>query len=262
MNNQMSALKAEIIKIKHSKILLVSFITFSIVPIMGGVFMLAMQNPAAMAQASLLKTKMEAMNVSADWGALFMILTMAMGIGGIIIFGFIASWIFGREYSDNTVKDLLSLPVSKTRILNAKYMVYFFGAIILAIFNLVFGMAIGLALRLPGFESINILMCLRDYCITTILTVLLGTPIAFFSMLGKGYLAPLGFVVLVLIFSQIIAALGYGNYFPWAVPALFSGAAGEYKEQLNGMSYLILFIVAIFGYCVTILYWKYTDHTK
>jgi ABC-2 type transport system permease protein len=262
MNNQLFALKAEIIKNKHSIILPISFIAFSLVPVMGGVFMLVMQNPEAMAKASLLNTKMEAMNVSANWDALFMILTEGMGIGGIMVFGFMTSWIFGREYSDNTVKDLLSLPTSKTMILNAKYMVYFIWSIILAIFNVVLGILIGLALRLPGFVIENILVFLQDYFITSFLTVLLGIPVAFFAMWGKGYLAPLGCVALVLVFSQIIAAVGYGHYFPWAVPALYSGAGGEYKEQLNVMSYIMVILVSVLGYCITTLYWKYTDHNK
>jgi ABC-2 type transport system permease protein len=96
----------------------------------------------------------------------------------------------------------------------------------------------------------------------TLLTVLLGSPIAFFSIWGRGYLVPLGILVLTVVFSQIIAALGYGHYFPWAVPALFSGASGEYKEQLNAMSYFILVVVAVAGYCVTIFYWKYADHHR
>jgi ABC-2 type transport system permease protein len=262
MNNQMCALRAEFIKNRHSKILLISFIAFSIVPVMGGVFALVMQNPQAMAKANLLNTKMEAMGFSADWKSLFMILTMGMGIGGIIIFGFIISWIFGREYSDRTIKDLLSLPTSKIKILNAKFLLYCLWSFALAVVNVVLGMAIGLALRFPGFEFGNILVYLRDYFITTLLTVLLGPPIAFFSIWGKGYLVPLGVLVLTVVFSQIITALGYGHCFPWAVPALFSGAGGDYKEQLNALSYFILFMVAAAGYFITMFYWKYTDHYK
>lgn len=262
MNSQMLALKAELLKSKHSVIFLISFIAFAIVPIMGGIFMLVMQDPEAMAKASLLNTKMEMMNVTADWNALFMILTQGMGIGGIMIFGFIASWIFGREYSDNTVKDLLSLPISKMTILNAKYIVYLFWGISLAVVNAVLGILIGLLIQLPGFAVDNVFFFLRDYIITTILTLLLGTPVAFFSMVGKGYLAPLGFIALMLVFSQIIAAVGIGHYFPWSIPALFSGAGGGYRDELNPMSYLILIMVSILGYWITILYWKYTDHSK
>jgi ABC-2 type transport system permease protein len=262
MNNQIRAVKAEFIKNRHSKILLISFIAFSIVPVMGGVFMLVMQNPQAMTKANLLSTKMEAMNFSADWESLFMILTMGMGIGGIIIFGFIISWIFGREYSDDTVKDLLALPTSKSRILNAKFIVYCLWSFALAIVNVILALAIGMALRFPGFEFQNVLAWLKDYFFTSLLTVSLGPPIAFFAIWGKGYLAPLGILVLTVVFSQIIAALGYGHYFPWAVPALFSGAGGEYKETLNAMSYFTVLMLALAGYCAAIFYWKHADHHK
>ena len=52
------------------------------------------------------------MNFSADWNSYFGILTQSIGVGGVLIFGFVASWIFGREYSDGTAKDLLALPTS------------------------------------------------------------------------------------------------------------------------------------------------------
>jgi ABC-2 type transport system permease protein len=262
MNSLILALKAEIEKNKHSKISLISFIAFAIVPVMGGIFMLVMQNPQAMVKATLLNTKMQAMNISASWDALFMILTQGVGIGGIMVFGFIASWIFGREYSDNTVKDLLSLPTSRLTVLNAKYIVYFLWSIALATANVALGSVIGLLLQLPDFDAGNTVICLQNYFFTTLLTLLTGTPIAFFSMWGKGYLSPLGFVALMLVFSQLLAALGYGQYFPWSVPALYSGAGGDYKMLLNEWSYLILIMVAVSGYCVAALYWKYADYSK
>ena len=33
---------------------------------------------------------------------------------------------------------------------------------------------------------------------------------------------PLAFIVLVLVFSQMVAALGYGDYFPWSIPAFYA----------------------------------------
>ena len=260
MCNQLSAVRAEFLKCKHTKISLISFMAFSLVPVMSGIFMHAMRDPQVMAQDSALNTKAEAMIVSADWNGLFMIITQGMGIGGIVIYGFLVSWIFGREYSDNSIKDLLSLPTSKTGIINAKFTVYVFWAIGLGIVNLLLGATIGVLLRLPGFDANVFSVNIKVYFITMVLTILLGTPIAFFSMLGKGYLAPLVVVVLTVVFSQVIAALGMGEYFPWAVPALYSGVAGD--VQLNAISYVFLIMVSVAGYCITVLYWKNTDHGK
>jgi len=259
MSGQIQAVRAELLKIKHAKVLWVTFIAFALAPIMGGVFMIILQNPEALAKAGPLSAKSQAMNVSADWGSFLSILTQAVGVGGILVFGFVASWLFGREYSDGTAKDLLALPTSRTTILNAKFIVYACWCLAIALSNLLIGAIIGLLLQIAVPESFPVSSLLSDYFLTTILTVVLGTPIAFFAIWGKGYLAPLGFVALILVFAQIIAATGYGHYFPWAVPGLYSGSGGEYKEQLDGLSYGILILVSIAGYVATVVYWKYAD---
>lgn len=262
MNGQLHALKAELIKNRYSNIIFVTFIAFSLAPIMGGVFMLIMRNPSAMAMAGGLSAKAQVMNFSANWNSYFGILTQAIGVGGILVFGFVASWIFGREYSDGTAKDLLSLPTSRTKILKAKFIVYIIWCFALTISNLVLGLLIGVILQLPSLGVNSISGHLTTYLTTTIMTVIIGTPTAFFAIWGKGYLAPLGFVALTLVFAQIIAATGYGYYFPWSVPGLFSGASGEYKSQLNLLSYSILITTSIVGYFATVTFWKYSNQLK
>ncbi|MBK7811136.1 MAG: ABC transporter permease [Saprospiraceae bacterium] len=60
------------------------------------------------------------MNMEASWKSYIDLLTQAVGVGGVLAFGFVASWLFGREYPDGTAKDLLSLPTSRTKILECK----------------------------------------------------------------------------------------------------------------------------------------------
>jgi ABC-2 type transport system permease protein len=56
--------------------------------------------------------------------------------------------------------------------------------------------------------------------------------------------------------------VGYGQYFPWAIPAIYSGTGGEYKDLLNETSFLTVILLAVIGYGTTALYWKYADETK
>jgi len=44
-----------------------------------------------------------------------------MAAGGFFLFVLIISWVFGREFSDGTVKDLLAVPVPRSSILLAKF---------------------------------------------------------------------------------------------------------------------------------------------
>lgn len=259
MNAQIGALKAEFLKNRYAKILWITFIAFGLAPVIGGVFLLIMRDPEAMAKASSLSMKAQAINFTDDWNSYFGMLVQAIGVGGVMVFGFVASWVFGREYSDGTAKDLLSLPISRTKILNAKFIIYMIWCLLLTISNLLIALVIGTALRVSGLELLTWNEHFMLYLNTTVMTVLLGTPIAFFAVWGKGYLAPLGFVALTLAFSQVVAAAGYGAHFPWSVPGLYSGMGGDYKLDLDVWSYMLLVLTSFAGYTATISYWNHAD---
>ncbi len=263
MKQQWQAFIAEILKNKHSQITWVTFIAFSLAPIFGGVFMFLMKDNGVEGLSGAFKSKATLMSFEANWSSYLGLLSQAVGVGGILIFGFVASWLFGREYSDGTAKDLLSLPISRTKIMNAKFMYYIIWCVALTFSNLLLGLLIGFVLQLPGWSAVVFANNLTVYVVTTILIILLNTPIAFFAISGKGFMAPLGIVAILLVFAQIIGALGFGNYFPWAVPGIYSGSGGvDLKTNLNYLSYLIIIITSIIGYFSTILWWKYADQTK
>ena len=80
------------------------------------------------------------------------------------------------------------------------------------------------------------------------------------ALAGKGYLAPLGIVAILLVMAQIFGAMGFGSHFPWTVPGIYSGSGGaELKMQLNNSSYVILVLTSIAGYFATVFWWKYSD---
>ena len=61
-----------------------------------------------------------------------------------------------------------------------------------------------------------------DVAMTAALAILLQSPAAFLASAARGYLAPLGFAILTVFLAQITAATGWGGWFPWSVPALFT----------------------------------------
>lgn len=260
MKQQILAISAEFIKNKHSQIRWVTFIAFALAPIFGGVFMILMKDGGYEGLSGAFKSKAVMFSFEANWQSFLSLLSQAVGIGGVLIFGFVASWLFGREYSDGTAKDLLALPISRAKILNAKFIYYVIWCIALVISNLVLGLILGFLIQLDGWSTTVFISNLKIYFITTVLIILLNTPIAFFAIWGKGYLTPLGIVALLLVLAQIIGAMGVGNYFPWSVPGIYSGSGGEeMKMQLNEMSFILIILTGIVGYFGTIMWWKYSD---
>ena len=261
MKKLIIAIRAEFLKNKHTKIRWVTFLAFSLAPVFGGVFMILMKENGYEGLSGAFRTKAVLFSFEANWASLLSLLCQAVGIGGVIIFGFVASWLFGREYTEGTAKDLMALPVSRTHILNAKFIYYIIWCFALVIANLILGLLIGFALKLDGWSTIVFLENIKLYFITTGMIVILNTPVAFFALWGKGYMTPLGFVILFLVLAQIMAVMGVGNYFPWSIPGIYSGSGGEeFKMQLNLLSYAILIITGVIGYLATILWWKYSDH--
>lgn len=263
MKQLLNAFRAEILKNKHSNFVWITFVAFLLAPVFGALFMFMMKDNGYEGLSGVMKSKAMMMSVEANWNSMLGILTQAMAIGGIIIYGFVASWLFGREYSDGTAKDLLALPVSRANIINAKFIYYVIWCTALAISNLLVGLLFGYLLNLPGWSIHSFTHHLNIYLISTVLVILLNFPIAFFAMAGRGYLAPLGIVVILVVTAQIFGAMGFGSYFPWAVPGIFAGSGGaELKASLNSVSYTLIAIVGIIGYVSTILWWKYTDQKK
>jgi ABC-type transport system involved in multi-copper enzyme maturation permease subunit len=259
---QFQAIVAEFIKNRHAKIRWVSFAAFALAPIFGGVFMFLMKGHGNRGLSGAFKSKAIMMSFEANWDSYLGLLSQAVGVGGVLIFGFVASWLFGREYSDGTAKDLLALPASRAKILNAKFVYYILWCLALVISNVLLGLIFGFTLQLEGWSFYNFLANMKVYFITALLIILLNTPIAFLGLLGRGYLLPLGIVAVLLVLAQIVGAMGFGNYFPWSVPGVYSGSGGEdLKSQLNIMSYVLLVVTGVVGYLATIYWWKYSDQT-
>ena len=261
MNELKRAFLSELLKLKHLSILWITFIAFALVPIMGGVIMFLIQNPELIPKSSILSIKISMVSAPINLVSyLSLYLSQGAGVVGIIVFGFVASYLFGREYSDHTYRDLLSLPISRTKILKAKYLIYIIWCLGLVISDLIIGLIIGKMLNLSGWEYRIIFETIKIYFVTSLLTIALGTWISFFALWGKGYLSPIGFLVVIVMLAQFIPYLGWGHYFPWSIPGIYCGAAGEgLKNRLNEWSYLSLFFTGILGYLLTISWWKYAD---
>ncbi|HPE77951.1 MAG TPA: ABC transporter permease, partial [Draconibacterium sp.] len=176
MKQQWQAFKAEITKNRHSTITLVTFIAFSLAPLFGGVFMFLMKDNGTEGLSGAFQAKATLLSFEANWNSYLGLLSQAVGVGGVLIFGFVISWLFGREYSDGTAKDLLSLPISRAKIINAKFIYYILWCIALVISNLILGLLIGLVLHLPGWNAEIFVTNLIIYFVTTVLIILLNTP--------------------------------------------------------------------------------------
>ncbi|MCX5780997.1 MAG: ABC transporter permease, partial [Firmicutes bacterium] len=244
---------AESLKIRRSKMLWITILAFMFIPAMMGALMYVIKNPDMAYKFGMIGTKAAMIRFGeADWSTYLGLLTQVVAGIGLLGFGFLASWIFGREYSDRTAKDLLALPVSRALIVLSKFLALFIWCVFLAFILFAAGLLVGGIIQLAGWSSQIFLNNAYTYFMTSLLTIFLCTPVAFFASYGRGYLPPLGFVILTLILAQFVGLVGLGPYFPWAIPLLYTGAAGAESAALGTISYLILFLTSCLGLVATI----------
>lgn len=262
MKNFIQAFAVEAIKARRSRAPLFTALGFSLAPIASGFFMVILKDPELARSMGLISTKAQIMAGTADWPAYFGMLAQAVAVGGLLLFSFTASWVFGREFSDRTMKDLLALPTPRRSIVLAKFTVVGVWIALLTLLVIGLGLLVGAVVVLPGGgEAVT-----RDGVLLiaacAALTAASITPVALFACLGRGYMAPMGGAVLLLILAQLVGATGWGEFFPWTVAALLSGAAGPEAAAIGPVSVLLVLATGIAGIAATLAWWSRADHTR
>lgn len=256
MNNIGQGIWVEMLKARRSRMPLLTALGTLLVPLVGGFFMIVLKDPELARRVGLISAKAQITMGVADWPSYLEFLSLTNAIGGVILFGFIASWLFGREYSDRTVKDLLALPTWRSSIVLAKFVVVLSWSATLTAMMYLVGLGVGAAITLPQTSFQVMLQGTVTLAITAMLTIALVTPIAFVASAGHGYLPPLGAVVLAIALAQFIAIAGWGEYFPWSIPGLYSQG-----KNLGIVSYVIVILTSVAGLAGTILWWELADQT-
>lgn len=262
MNTFPAALWTETLKMRRSKVPLFTAIGFSVIPFMGGLFMIILKDPEAAKSMGLISAKAQLLAGVADWPTFFGILAQATAVGGAILFSVITIWIFGREFSDRTAKELLALPTSRETIVSAKFLVIFVWVLFLTILMFAIGLLVGKLVGIPGWSIELVGVAFGDVIGSAVLTIALLPFVAFIASMGRGYMPPFGWTILTIFLAQIVALTGWGDWFPWSVPALFSGAAGPRTELLAIHSYIVIMLACILGLFATFYWWRSADQTR
>lgn len=262
MTNFSSALWAETLKMWRSRVPLFTALGFSMAPLAGGLFMIILKDPEAAKSMGLITTKAQLLTGTADWPAFFGFLAQAVAAGGMVLFAIITIWVFGREFSDHTVKELLALPTSREVIVTAKFMVIAIWS--LAITIVIFGVSliVGRLVVIPGWSEELFRTSFISILGTAVLTIPLTSYVALLASVGRGYLPSFGWTIFTLFLANLSAILGWGDWFPWAIPGLFSGAAGARAGLIGTHSYAILTISSLIGLAATYYWWRYADQTR
>jgi ABC-2 type transport system permease protein len=247
----------ELRKVLRSRVPFFTALGFLMMPVICALLIFIYKDPQLARQLGLLGTKANLVVGSADWPGYLTMMVEFTALGGFFFFCLAISWTFGREFTDGTVKDLLAVPVPRFDILLAKFIVVALWCAALIVETTIVGLILGAVIRLPGGSLDVILHGTGLLAETTAMSITLIMPFGFFASVGRGYLLPIGIAVLTLILGNLSITLGWGEYFPWSVPALILQEA-----PITPFSYGLVFLIGLVGIVGTYLWWKYADQNR
>ncbi|WP_083585685.1 ABC transporter permease [Clostridium kluyveri] len=180
MNALFTVVLTECLKIRKSKIFYISVISFLFLPLVCSLFMFIAMHPDLAQKSGIITQKAKIISV-AGWQSYLGLISQMISVGGIILFGFITSWTFGREYSDGTIKDLLALPLARSIIITAKFISVILWSTFLAITAFLVATIIGVLISIPGFNMQIYLINAGTYSVCSLIAIFLSSPIAYFA---------------------------------------------------------------------------------
>ncbi|HYE56910.1 MAG TPA: ABC transporter permease [Rhodothermales bacterium] len=183
MSRFRDALWEEALNARRSRVPALTALAFSLAPLVGGLFMVILMDPARARAMGLISQKAQLVG-AADWPTFFGLIAQATAVGGALVFAFAAAWVFGREFADHTAKELLALPVSRASSVTAKFAVLPLWTATLTALVLAVGTAVGL----PGWLVSLAWQGAGDVAISAGLTLAVTMPVALLASMGRGYL--------------------------------------------------------------------------
>ena len=257
MKTLLNMIWIELRKVLRSRVPLFTALGFLLMPLIGALLIFIFKDPQLAHQLGLIGAKANLVIGSADWPGYLSLMVEFTALGGFFFFCLAISWIFGREFTDGTLKDLLAVPVPRFDILLAKFIVAALWCAALIVETYVVGLVLGALIQLPGGSLAVILHGTSLLAVTAVMSITLVIPFGFFASVGRGFLLPIGIAVLTLILANLAITLGWGEFFPWSVPALYMQEA-----SLSFFSYSLVILTGLAGIAGTYLWWKYADQNR
>lgn len=176
----------------------------------------------------------------------------------ILIYGVVTSYLINREYEENTLKSILTIPVSKTSFLLSKFMLLFIWIMMLTFFAWGLTCVLGVIGQFQGLSLSVVLESLKQYAIGGSLLFLLSSPVAFVTLLFRNYVATIIFTAILTMINLMNASDEYSVLYPWSAVLLITE-----NQFIPGYppiySLISIFVTAIAGFAATFLYFKKED---
>jgi ABC-type transport system involved in multi-copper enzyme maturation permease subunit len=258
-----SVLATEFAKLRRSKVTWVSLAAWTFMVAVAGFFLWTMMNPGMAASIGLIgqKATFAFGGQFIGWPAFLAFVVQMAGVGGLVLCSIIVTFVFGREYTEGTAKNMLGLPIPRACFVMAKMAVSAIWFFLLTLWVIAESYLVGTVLGLSGLTASLFLGTATRILTLALMALCCSTLAAWVAVETRGYFAPLGFTIGTLILAVVFATTGWGRWLPWSIVHIYSGAAGP-AYGLGWGSCVVLGVTFLVGVALVIRHEVYADNAQ
>jgi ABC-type transport system involved in multi-copper enzyme maturation permease subunit len=251
----------EFIKLRRSKVTWISLAVYTFIVAIAGFFMWMMMNPGLAQSLGLIgqKANFAFGGQSLNWPTFLTFIVEMGGIGGLVICSIIVSYVFGREYTEGTAKNMLALPVARSSFVFAKIIVSAAWFAALTLWIIIESFLVGSILGITGLTTALFLAAAEKILVLALMSLCCAVVVAWVAVETRGYFAPLGFSIFTLMLGSLFGHTGWGPWMPWSIIGLYSGAAGS-ETTLGWGSFAVMAATFLIGTALTVRHEVYADN--
>jgi len=186
-----------------------------------------------------------------------------MLLTNIMIYVAVTAYLFSREYTENTLKTILPIPISRTKLLLGKFCTLFLwivmltsitwaGILILSgIYHGIFGM--------DGYNLFVAMEWLLKFLLGSILMFLTVSPFAYIAQKTKGVVAPVIASAVIVMGSAALSNQDFGALYPWTATFFLINGKMKSTGYPTSLGIVIIAIVSATGFFMTFNQFKKED---
>ena len=177
---------------------------------------------------------------------------------GFPLYGVVVAYLFTREYAEDTLKNLLTIPVSRISFIISKFIILFLWIMMLTLVAWSLTLILGRLGNFPGFNTALLLGSFLKFLTCGGLLFLLSSPIVLLTLIMKSYVPPIILTVIITMTNLMLVNSKHKDLFPWT--ATLDIANNELQPTYPPeYSYMIIAATTIFGFIATLFYFKRVD---
>ncbi|WP_010271590.1 ABC transporter permease [Paenibacillus senegalensis] len=240
----------ELLKLKRSKMLLISFLGALVTPLMM--------------IADGMKVHFSEPDIEITLSGLYFSCSLyTMVLFGPVVYSVIAAHLFSREHSEQTLKTVLTVPVSKLSFMASKFIMLLIWIMGLTLVTwaamFILGAAFGAVFGIAEFSFMVAIRYLGEMIPGGLLMFLTVSPFAYLAVRSKGLVLPIIAAATVVMGNVGLSNEALGALYPWtAIYLVVSGGIAQTGYPVS-IAVALIALVSILGFLLSFVHFHRED---